>query len=510
MLVNLENRDSCQLCRHHIHSFTLRFSLFAAVVVAIVFSQQPATAEDLKSPELKYLWKSGQYYTYSVVIEADQGDYWDVYSGYPTYTVLSVDDEGIKLSFRGTLKESRKAKPGRRVRIFGGRRRTPFSPIDGVGRRGKNRDTELTIDQHGNLVSIRGSSQLPFLLGNLSQLLFDPLLKAGETSATATRDISIHLSDGRSRFSPRIGRANTTKKLAAVEKTTYTVAKVMPDFVSIRKKYELKTADKVAGESRFEIQGVGTTTFDYKVGTPLKLEYELTEFVRTENVLRETPVKVTFTLLDKAARTKLAQTIEGASLFPYEPLSDEQQQKVLADLKSENATHYLGAMKLLQGKRNVKPNADISNALEEWLADKTEANRWQAAKCLEQWATIQAIPSLMKTLDDKSMITRHAAMMALARLQVEKTAEPIATHLANQKDRLGASKALKKMGVIAESAVLKQLENDDWMVRLEAVRILQVIGTDKSIQSLQARQSDSQPLIQRVANEAIQEIQKRQ
>ncbi len=509
MLVNFENRDSWPSCRHSLHSFALRSSLIAAVVVAMISSQQPATAQDLKSPELKYGWKPGQYYTYSVVIEADQGDYWDVYSGYPTYTVLSVDDEGIKLSFRGTLKESRKAKPGRRVRIFGGRRRTPFSPIDGVGRRGKNRDTELTIDQHGNLVSIRGSSQLPFLLGNLSQLLFDPLPKAGATSATVTRDISIHLSDGRSRFSPR-GRANTTKKLAAVETTTYTVTKVMPDFVSIRKKYELKTADKVAGESRFEIQGVGTTTFDYKVGTPLKLEYELTEFVRTENVVRETPVKVTFTLLDKAARTKLAQTIEGASLFPYEPLNDEQVQEVLADLKSDNATHYLGAMKLLQGKRNVKPNAEISKALEAWLADETEANRWQAAKCLEQWATIQAIPTLMKTLDDKSMITRHAAMMALAWLQVEKTAEPIATHLANQKDRLGASKALKKMGVIAESAVLKHLENDDWMVRLEAVRILQVIGTDESIPSLQARQSDSQALIQRVAGEAIQAIQERQ
>jgi HEAT repeat protein len=116
---------------------------------------------------------------------------------------------------------------------------------------------------------------------------------------------------------------------------------------------------------------------------------------------------------------------------------------------------------------------------------------------------------LLKSLDDKSPIVRGAAMQTLARLGAKEAVQPIADMLADRQGRVGASKALQAMGPIAEEAVLKQLKNDEWIVRHEACKVLGAIGTAKGVKLLKKLEADPNLLVRRSAKQAIQKIEKR-
>src|SRR5262249_39636149 len=154
-------------------------------------------ADTDKTSALRYRWKAGQTYAYSVTVEIDQGEYLDVLSGTPTYTVVKADADGTKPSFRGTLAEKSEAKAGRRIPL----RRTrmsPFSPFTGVSSgAAAGRASELTINDRGEVTATQGSSQLPYLLGNLSQLMLEPLPKGNERTWNVSQDIAIGIAEGR-------------------------------------------------------------------------------------------------------------------------------------------------------------------------------------------------------------------------------------------------------------------------------------------------------------------------
>src|SRR5262249_45041408 len=157
--------------------------------------------------------------------------------------------------------------------------------------------------------------------------------------------------------------------------TAYAIEKATPETVTIDKRFVLKTHDLVDGKPRFEILGEGKLTWDVKVGLPAKLDFQQRLFIREGNTTEETPIKVTFKRLDEADRARLAASVEGAGLFPNEPLSDVLQTQVLADLKSGEKVRYLKAMTLLSGKESAKPNTDIAQALEAFLGDKDQSVR---------------------------------------------------------------------------------------------------------------------------------------
>jgi hypothetical protein len=128
-----------------------------AVTVASVPGADPA-------PELRYRWKAGQTLVYKVTIEVDHGDYTETLSGTPVYQINAADQDGIKLTFRGSLSERTQLKPDKKG-ILLPRGRPGFSPFGGVG---TMRTIELTINERGEVVALKGATQLPYLLGNLS------------------------------------------------------------------------------------------------------------------------------------------------------------------------------------------------------------------------------------------------------------------------------------------------------------------------------------------------------
>jgi hypothetical protein len=461
---------------------------------------------DEQAPELRYRWKTGQAHVYQVNIEADYGDYTNTLSGNATYQVGAADQDGAKLTFRGGLTEKTQLKPGVKG-ILIPRPRFPGSAFTGVG---AHRSIELTVNDRGEVVSTRGSSQLPYLLGNLSELALERLPKDQKKTWSIPHETAIVLSDGHPR--PRMSAQDDRAQIKATEETTYTIDKVEADTVTITRRYELKTAETIMGKPRFEIVGEGKLTFDRKLGCATKLEAQQKIVHREATKTTEIPLKITYRLLTEKEKADLAKTPEGAPLFPGEPLTDDLQKQALEDLKSGDRLRTIKALALLQTKEPAadKPNKEIAKALEEMLADKEATTRFSAARALVKWATPDSVPALTKALGSEDTLVRHGVMEALGKLKAESAAEAITKRMPELQDRLKARQALEALGPAAEPAVLKMAEHSAWEVRSEVCTVLEKIGTQKSVATLTTmQQGDANALVKIQAKKALDAIEKR-
>lgn len=494
----------------------LNFSFLVFVCACFTGLQNPASAfENESQSKLKYGWKQGQTLVFHVEIVVDQGDYSTILTGYPSFTVKKSDEDGVEVGFNGLLSESQKAKPGKRIFFRGSGRRSPFSPFTGVspGSLGRTGDTVIKINSRGEIVSKTGSSQLPFLLGNLSELMLELLPEGNEKTWNESTDISISLSSGRL---PRPSFIRDDKKLIKAKRTTtYTLDKATADKATIKKEFHLRTTETVKGKPRFEIVGSGTMTFDRKLGSPVKLDFKQTVFERENNKTEESPLTVSYRLLSEDERKKLAtsnqvalENLSSNKNTETKKVSSGEQSEIVDSLKPDSK-QALGTILKLQRKTPEKPSPEIAKALEFHLTSKLDSTRYAAMKALENWATLDSKPALMKGLDDSFPIVRHSAMIALVRLNDKEAAELIAKRLNVLQDRLSASRALKAMGENAEDAVLTQADAQEWQTRLEVVRILKTIGTKKSIKALKKLESDANILVKNESKQAVQAIQKR-
>jgi hypothetical protein len=292
-----------------------------------------------------------------------------------------------------------------------------------------------------------------------------------------------------------------------MHETSFSIDTVTDDAVTIIKKSEFRTTETIMGKPRFEIVGEGKLTFDRKSGVATALEYQQKLFVRDANKTEETPIKITFKLLTEAERAKLANTVEGAPLFPNEAMTEAVQAQALADLKSGEKAKMSRAMSLLATKDPAKPDKEMAQSLEGLLGDKDQLTRMSASRALTRWATAESTPALTKILDDENVLVRNNAMDALGRLKTDAAATAIAPRLSNQQDRFKASQVLSAMGSVAEPAVLKFADDKEWMVRSEVCKILKTIGTHKSVAALTAMQNnDEQPLVKLQAKQALEAI----
>lgn len=507
-------------------------------------SRRLAAAEARKAenadaaPPLRYGWKAGQILAYSVTIEADRGDSIEILQGMPTYTVRSANQDEIKVDFRGTLTESQKRKAATGPPRFGpfgpplrppSIRRpirppfrpslpSPFSPLGGVGIGGFGRGSEITFNPRGQIITITGKSQLPYLLGNLSQLMLERLPEGNEKTWEAGSDVAISTSISRLPHSMLLAQGDETST-RATEKTIYAINKVGKETVLIKKSYELKSAATVGGKPKYQIIGQGTLTFDLKRGTPAVLEFDQRVITREGNLTEETPVKVSYQLLDGTERKAPATAVPPSGKKPAgkgppgkraaKPLDASTREQLLADLKSGDQGRLLKALLQLQQISPEKADHEVAGAIAAYLEHEDRSTRFTAARALQNWATSKTVPALLKALDDDFLVVRMSVMNTLGRLKEAKAVEPIAARLASYQDRVVASRVLQEMGSVAEAAVSKRLKHEEWQARYEACKILGKIGTKKSVPALKKALDDSNPLVQSTAQRAIAEIEGR-
>jgi predicted Zn finger-like uncharacterized protein len=158
--------------------------------------------------------------------------------------------------------------------------------------------------------------------------------------------------------------------------------------------------------------------------------------------------------------------------------------KALHQLKSPVAHRRLEAVrKLKEMLPDEKHRAEVVKALEPLMNDKDHFTRQFAIEAIGVWGNKDAVPLLLNAMREKE--TRTVAMNALGRIKDERAAEPIADRLEDFFDRHEAAEALKRMGPIAEKAVLAHLNHHEWMVQQVVCDILAAIGTKQSIPALE-------------------------
>jgi hypothetical protein len=468
----------------------------------------PVALRAAEPVKLRYGWQGGQRYAFEIEIVADRGEEIETLKGTPVLRVESVDRDGAKivLQNKDLASTTRAKQPGRGAFRFPSPPRIPRGP---GGPFGAFTGHEMTLDDRGRVVNQRGESQLPFVLGNLSQLLVEPLPAEAEAQWSRTESTGIRIS---SEWPPRSPFRQDVEKerLNAEETTRVTVEKVTPEAATLKREYRLQTVEAVDGKPRMEFSGSGTITFDRRRNLLSSMDYAANFIVRESNTETRYPITVKFHLLSDAELAEYeAKQARLAAERKAAPQGDERAQ-LIADLNSGDINKARPAILTLNGKEPDQPDAEMASALALFLSGEDKSLRSISAQILEKWATDAEIDPLVAALTDDSPVVVNAAMKALGRLRAAAAIDPIAEGLGTNQTRIAASAALIMMGSAAEEKVAGLLQHDDWVTRMEAAKVLKEIGTAKSLEALgSAARVDDNGLVKKFAAEAVEAIEAR-
>jgi len=471
-----------------------------------------------ETPKLRYGFKPDRTYIYEIKIVATIGDIKETREGLSSYTVKSATAQQIVLRHSGSLSTRRARRDGQPVVTLP----SLYNPLVWSDRV-TARPGELTVGVRGNVMDSEIETALPYMLGDFAALVFDEF-PAEPKAAWQNQSDALISQRSRSRFPPIPHGPFRTEdspgaNRSAHECTTYTMIEYAPEAVRIRKTYRLWTDDKADDRPRRELTGEGEQSFDLKEGVPKSqlMEYELQ--LNEENLSLKVPLVVSYRLLDHEEAQQRFQAAEQARLTAQaavakanepKPLAPNERELLLAELKDKDGFKVRRAADRLAQVPAAEKNPDeVAKALAALLSDRDRWIRLAAAKALVVWATPEAAPALIAALDDKDVWVRIAAMEALGRLKTKEGAQAVARQLPILQGRPEAVKALKAMGAIAEPAVLPYLKDrDDW-VRQEACKILEEIGTDKSLPALTEFESSGNFLDRKAAEKALKAVRER-
>jgi len=465
---------------------------------------------------LRYRWQAGKTYVYSIQIEADDGETIETLSGTPAYVVRATGKDGTELVFNGRLMPSQKFKPGQQI-PFGRppRMRSPFSTFSGVGiPTFPPTEHVLELNDRGHLQSLTGQSQLPHILGNLSQLIMIPFPDDAAAKWTETEKTSITLKTEDNRFPfprPRFGPfadRDEGQRLEARERTEFERDEPKANTIVIHKKYELKTTQTHDGEPRMMLAGESEITFDLKLGLPISLAGKLKLTNNTENTTHRTPITISAKLLSEEEQARLEADQKEAAR--RKPLDDAALAEALADLTAGEAFRVQNAAGKLERALPQGRQSEVARALEPLLENKESFTRQAAARALAVWCDKESVPALIGALDDEFFTVPWAALEALGKLKDERAIEPIIDVLKAKKNRQQAIQALVAMGEIAEDAALALLAESDSDMRYDACQVLKEIGGKKSIKLLsKTSRDDSNGIVRLVADQALKAVNTR-
>ncbi len=359
----------------------LFFLLCLAIVVNLC-----ATTNAQETNKLAYTIPQGHKLSYEFEINIDSGEEVISYTGITSYTVDSTTEQQLRLTYSGGLREFSKPKQTRRSSSFPfGPRSFPSLPAipsifgrhNFLGRTSTTNQITMTI--HGRVLTLDGSSQLPYLLGNVSLIPFEPLPEEGlkKWSAGSGVTISEQAEDRRfpyRPFGPLVGQTSDSVQ-AASETTNFEIKSSDANSIVIEKKYELSTPDTGDRET-FQMKGVGTWTFDTSLHAPSSSAMKYTLVVKDRNTSTTFPIDVKFTYVTEERLAKLAADAKAASekaaklaaerkIAAEAPLSEQETAALIADLKSGDHSKMIMALSNLTSKNPKNPDPKLVEAIRE-------------------------------------------------------------------------------------------------------------------------------------------------
>ncbi|MFZ9793686.1 MAG: HEAT repeat domain-containing protein, partial [Gemmataceae bacterium] len=305
---------------------------------------------------------------------------------------------------------------------------------------------------------------------------------------------------------------------SAREKVSYEIIQGTADSVKIKKRYQLVTDDKVKGKPRREMQGEGEQTFDPKQGVfrSQAISYELN--LNDENITLTIPITVSYRLLSTEEGIAKLKQIEESRQKAAENLKKMQEplqvtkddlKGLLEQIKTTNKSQARAAIDKLARATPEGDKEEVCKALLQALQSGDHFTKISAAKALAVWGTSTAGSALLQEIKGKDVFVRKAALEAIGKLNLKEAPLAVAPLLIEHATRGDAVNALKAMGPMAEEAVLPYLDDRDAFVQMEACKVLEAIGTEKSIEKIRKYGVSGKPFAKDTSAKAIQAIQQR-
>lgn len=405
------------------NGFRVHCTTYAVALLVLALSAAVGQAD-----ELQYGWKPQQEFAYQVDITADLNSAKESLKGVVTFTGKANLNEMLRVSYQGGLTKKRQAKPSTNSggSAAPGRRGPSRGPrgFGGPGRGGPPRPggpsifsnpfsgltqttNELTLSSQGELNSIRGSSQLPYLLGHLSILFFEPLPATGQKAWTVENGVSITEGGGRSSRPPFFRptpSATPEKRTAASETTSFTIESATAQFVVVAKTYALNMPAGEDSDTSFEIDGTGKWTFNRALQVPESLDFNQKLIVRDGNATVTIPMTVKYKRLsadELAAHHKQRDEMLAARKKQLEDrkkagqsgLPAEQKQEILANLNSDKKQVITNQMVRLKIMKPHPDDKDVALLIQKYINDSHRPLRVMAQAAWGRWKVLVEEPA---------------------------------------------------------------------------------------------------------------------
>ena len=395
----------------------------ASVAIAVV--GVAVRAGDEPAPKLRYDWKAGAVYSYEVTITADRPDVEDKLSGVITFTAKSVGNEQLDVVYSGGLGRKETPKPGAQSSSGPGPRRPGGGPPRPTGGpRGffgtttmtglTNQTNELKMSKTGDFLSLKGTSQLPYLLGNLSLLPFENLPAEPKAAWEQSSGASITESGDRSRIpgppSFRNEEDKDKKTTAGGEKVNYAIEGREGSKVIIKRTSELTTAATEGKAPKFTLRFDGKIEFDAERGVTTSYDSKGKLTFQSDNVSVDVPMTVKMRLLTEDERKQIEQKRqelfanakkqqEEAAAKLKQPLTDDERKEIIKKLEGSNIAFVMQTLQGLAQREPASEDKAIALAIKPHLESKFPGIRGVAEGTWKTWS---------KLVDDKESAKKDA------------------------------------------------------------------------------------------------------
>jgi hypothetical protein len=197
-----------------------------------------------------------------------------------------------------------------------------------------------------------------------------------------------------------------------------------------------------------------------------------------------------------------------------DPKAPDYHQQLAELLKEEHAPHHREAVKALlemhpSDVADKETRAKIARGFKE-LALSTHFEKRDACRGLVIWGGKYSVPILVQMLDENKLGDNGPVFDALADMPTAEGATAAARYLGEFFNHDKAASAIRRMGAIAEEALIQVAPSDDEKVSLAAVALLGDVGTEKSYTLLRQAARSRNPAVKDAALASIRQIRTRE
>jgi hypothetical protein len=191
-------------------------------------------------------------------------------------------------------------------------------------------------------------------------------------------------------------------------------------------------------------------------------------------------------------------------------LKEEEVAALLEQVRGKDVLKQHEALTRLRGARPTVRRDEVAAVLDGLLASAPVGTRQLILQVLAVWGVPEKNgPAVVKQLADRDHFIQEATLALCAKWKLKEAVAPAAAVLTSGNTG-AATKMLMALGPIAEAEVLRYIKFDQPHTRLQVCRVLNVIGTQKSIGPLQGATLDSDQRVANAAKEALYAVRHRQ